>query len=606
MSWKNPKLLKTPSYFAGVWVTDACNKRCRYCFYGLSDIFEGGWKPTYMNTTVADAFVRFINEGNVSGMSFFGGEPLMNWPIVKRILAKSHLPLIVQGLGQMNRPYNITTNGTLITQEIIDELRLYDVHINLSIDGTRETQNHWRDNSYDAIVKNLDLFLDYPGLQILKTLADPSTLYEDVKHIKELGFKRMFINLMNPYGDITYEGYDVEDFKRQYKRVITELHGDSFTVSDYLSWMDLIKPGKERTMGCGFYNRGSGIAPDGSIYPCHEGPSLRDKEKFKIGDVFKGIDMEREKIVRKVDKAPTCLKCDYRLNKCVVSMYNKYGRFGIDPPKWHTDFEVAKLQVLEEQSGFKRGVYLCQSTEAQVNTKAFLLATLVNSEKYYLLKPFLESIATLEVPPITDYYLLVDDTDRRLNILLAKWLDGQASKLPSLGGKFRNVQLLKIPTVQGESFMHRITRGRNIVLGIARKNREYGAYGFIDADIIAPHNTITDLLATNGDIVGALVYCRRGNMTWPNNYRILPSGEMKTVTEFGVNEILSVDMTGSDCLIIRRPVFKKIMYEYKPEIPEAEDMGFCKKARKLGFSVKINTGVQPKHVDIDDIEVKTK
>ena len=347
--------LKKPSYFLSVWVTDGCNKRCAYCFYGISDLFASGFKPSYMNEKTADATIEFINSGHVEAMSFFGGEPLLNWNIIKRILNKSRLPLITKGAGIKRRPYNITTNGTLFTEEIIEELARFNVHINLSLDGTKETQDRWRDNSYDAIMKFKDVLLEYPSLQVLKALADPSKLYEDVKHIKELGFKQLFINLMDPFGRTTYKKFNVKDFKRQYKQAIIDFNGKDFSINDYKTWKRLIKKDKQR-IGCGYSNRGLCVDPLGDLYPCHQAPSMG--KDFKIGDIWNGIDPVKEKQVRNVPNAPQCSKCKYKLTKCYVNMWNKHHRFGVDPPRWASRFGLAKIEVIEELEHLKtKGAY---------------------------------------------------------------------------------------------------------------------------------------------------------------------------------------------------------------------------------------------------------
>jgi len=337
-------------YYLSVWVTNQCNLKCRYCFYHDRHMWN---RPTlHMTERIADKVVKFVNSGNVIGLGFFGAEPLLNWKIIKRILTRSCLPYI---LGRKS-VYSITTNGTLLNRGILEHLEIFNVHINLSFDGTRETHNYWRNNSYDAIVKNIDLLTEYPRLQILKTLIDPNTLYEDIKHIKELGFKRVYINLLDPYSHITYEGYSPEVFKEEYKRVIHDFHGKDFIIADFEKWKQLLKR-KNPKPECGFVNNGLAVSPDGKFYPCHEAPSIPE---FCIGDIWKGIDPTKEQQIRGMVKQPQmCVECPYALNKCPVSMYNKHKRFGVPPPRWYQEFEVAKIQAICELTNKEMKVPNC-------------------------------------------------------------------------------------------------------------------------------------------------------------------------------------------------------------------------------------------------------
>lgn len=598
-------MIKSLNYFLSIWPTDGCNKRCQYCFYGISDIFTKTFQPKRMNEKTADAIVNFINDGHVCGVSFFGAEPLLNWKIVKRILARSHLPLILKHSKVGRTAYNITTNATLLTENIAEELKLHDVFVNISFDGLPEQQNAWRDGSYDVVVKNLQFLSGYPKLQALKTLATPETIYEDVEHIRDVGFKQVYINLLDPFGRITYEDKDHEKFKQDYKRVIKELHNPpKFIVADYQKWGKMLKPGRPRSLGCGFVNRGLGVGPEGFFYPCHEGPTLNNRERFRIGDVFHGVDEQRAKKVRSVRNSPLCQQCEFQLSKCYVTMYNKHGRFGVDAPLWHRRFEVAKLEAIGELDGWPLSRSTCIGGDREPHSE-LLLATVMSKDKQFLLKPFLSSILSLQLPVITDYVIVIDSTDERLHHLLQTWKEGKAIGLPNPQEKFRSIKIIKMPVIQGERFMWRIARGRNIVLGIARKTPLYSAYMFLDADVIAPPDALMKLWSVDDGIVGALVKCRRDDREgWYNIYCKKDGIGYHKIRDFKAGEILYVDATGSDCILVRRSIFIDQIYSYKPEIPEAEDIGFCRQARERGFNVRVHTGVKVHHVRIGDVEVR--
>ena len=595
-------------YSLSIWPTDGCNSygKCKYCFYKESELWDIS-KAQMMKDNVIDAIVNRMNSGGVTQISLFGGEPTLNWHACERILKESKLPEIIKGRGYV---HNITTNGSLLTPKRINFLAAHKVFISLSFDGTKETQDYWRGDNYDKIIKNLDMLVKYPGIQILKTVADPTKLYEDVAHIKELGFKAVFLNLLDPYSHITYEGYDVNDFKKQYRKVVIELHGNGFQVADYGRWLSLIKQ-ENKGFGCGFTNKGLCVDWEGRLWPCHQGPSL--PKEFSIGNIWDGICREKEKQIRSVSGAPSCNECGYRLSKCWVSMYNKHGKFEVDPPQWHRDFELAKISVIEELNHLQPKQAKCRApswnqplekNSVDSTEDRLLLATLISQEKYFLLKPFFESIQGLELPWQTDYYVIIDDDAKRLNHVLGLWGEGKSPWLPDPREKFGKVRIMKIPTVKDEGYMFRIARGRNMVLGVARKDPRYKAYAFIDADMIIPSDTLVKLDSVDAGIVGALVKCRRDDREgWFNNYVKTGKG-YESVKDFKPGEILDVTATGSDCLIIRREVFMGQTYAYKPEIPEAEDFGFCFKAAERGFKIKIHTGASTKHITIKDVKIE--
>jgi len=348
------------SYFASVWTSDDCNLKCKGCFFHDAEIFYPEFKPTYMTRETADAVIEYINRGHIQGISFFGAEPMLNWPIVKRILVKTH-ETTIRAVTNKNfgSIYHITTNGARFTPANIEDLALHDVHINLSFDGLPETQNTWRNNSYDAVLKHKDLLLEYPSLSILKLMVTPNTLYDDVEHIKELGFSNVFINGLDPFSKYTYIGYDVEDWKRQYRKVIEDLHDPpNFEVVDYNSWADLLRnKASANVIGCGYIFKGHAIAPDGKIYSCHQAPSLG--EEFSIGDIWDGINPTKENQIRSVSNSPACTRCGYKLSKCYVQMYLKYGRFGCDSPPWHQEWERAKIELISEMQDIRLLPFEC-------------------------------------------------------------------------------------------------------------------------------------------------------------------------------------------------------------------------------------------------------
>jgi len=304
-----------------------------------------------------------------------------------------------------------------------------------------------------------------------------------------------------------------------------------------------------------------------------------------------------------------CINCPYALNKCPVSMYNKHKRFGVPPPKWYQQFEVAKIQAILELTGEKMKTPACvqiTSTQKTLKQQRLLIATLFGREKYYVLKPFAESLSRLELPIPTDFCIVTDRDARRVNHTLQLWIYGKLKWLPDIRNKFNRVQIVYMDTYPSDSFMDRITRGRNMVVDYARKH-DHDMILFIDNDILVPTNTVTELMKVDAEIVGALVKCRRDDREgWYNIYIKQPNGTYLRKQDFTPGEILEVDATGCDCLLIHKCVFSKLKFQWRPEIPEAEDFGYCRRAKLMGYRVKVHTGVITKHVELKDITVRGK
>ena len=349
-----------PSNQIAVWVTKDCNQRCKACFYDGTDIWGS---REHMTIETAKEVCKYINSGLVKMVSFFGGEPLVNWPIMRFILENT----VRKGVS-----FFMTTNGTLLTPTIFETLRKYRVGIALSMDGTRETHNTWRDNSYDAVMKSLPDLLKHHRVNVLKMMATPDTIYEDVKHIQSLGFKQMFINMLKPFSPFTLEGYSTEKFKEQYYNLIKDFHPknpkgplppEKIKINDFLRWSKLIKQAHDGTkkIGCGFVNRGISIGVKGGLYPCLQAPSL---PYFKIGDLWKGIDFEKRATFQtaNIDKE-ICHECAYRLIKCPEMMFRLHGRFGVSPPRWFAEFEIAKIEVIEDLLGLPHLETACKGGE---------------------------------------------------------------------------------------------------------------------------------------------------------------------------------------------------------------------------------------------------
>ena len=139
-----------------------------------------------MSKEVMESFIDFLCDTNPETstlIDFFGGEPLVNWEIIKYGLE------LMEDLNLLHKLYfMISTNGTLITDEIAYTLSKYNVHVNISVDGTPEKHNYERNNSYDKTIQGLRKLYDY-GLcrDITARLTFPNNYFGNIEeHVKSV------------------------------------------------------------------------------------------------------------------------------------------------------------------------------------------------------------------------------------------------------------------------------------------------------------------------------------------------------------------------------------------------------------------------------------
>lgn len=333
MPLREPRFARTGGA-ASVWVTWNCNLRCLYCDQRLKH--SGDMKEDVLEATAA-----WINANRVGSLNFFGAEPLTNRYGFKYLLAKTRC-----------QKYGVTTNGTLMDDDLYDWMRLHGVRVALSLDGDKETQDKYRDHSYDAVMDSLPKWLNLTG-NVLMTFADPAAAYGNIDHIRSLGFKGVYLNLLHPYG-LGYDEKALDIMGEEYRRIVKDIHKPpAFSVNCFTKMVQVVR-NRQRpnyTRGCGINRKGTGISPDGYIYPCHRGMELG--EDFAIGSVWNGVDPVRERRIREqVGAVPEkCQGCPVGCLPCPVVAYRAHGEFGVDPPDWYCRAVKAKMRVVRELSG---------------------------------------------------------------------------------------------------------------------------------------------------------------------------------------------------------------------------------------------------------------
>ena len=321
-----------------------CNLRCKYCFADEGE-YKGCRKP--MSAEVGKRAIDYVleNSGNIKNIEvdLFGGEPLMVFDTIKEIVdyAKEK-----DKLYNKNIRFTMTTNSTLLNDEIIDYIDKNMGNIILSIDGRKEVNDNVRirvDGSgcYDRILPNIKKMVDRrdPSKQYYArgTFTRENTdFFEDVMALANEGFSEISIepvvlpdshNLSIRSEDLPkiYEQYDM-----LYKEMLRRAENNDNPFKFYHFNIDL-NGGPcvyKRIAGCGAGHEYVAITPDGDIYPCHQ---FVGNEEFLLGNINSGIknkNLSKDFKNAHIYNKPKCKECWARFycsGGCQANNFNFNG-----------------------------------------------------------------------------------------------------------------------------------------------------------------------------------------------------------------------------------------------------------------------------------------
>lgn len=319
-----------------------CNLACRYCF---AEEGEYHGRRALMSYEVGKKALDFLiaNSGNRHNLEvdFFGGEPLMNWQVVK--------DLVVYGREQekihnKHFRFTVTTNGVLLNDEIQEFVNKEMDNVVLSLDGRKEVNDRMRPfrngkGSYDLIVPKFQKLADSRNQEkyyVRGTFTRNNLDFaEDILHFADLGFKQMSIEPVvgdesDPYA-IREE--DIPAIKAEYDRLAKimierEKEGNGFNFFHFMIDLDGGPCVAKRLSGCGSGTEYLAVTPWGDLYPCHQ---FVGQEEFLMGNVDEGIvkpeiaDDFRSCSVYSKEKCKNCFAKFYCSGGCMANSYNFHG-----------------------------------------------------------------------------------------------------------------------------------------------------------------------------------------------------------------------------------------------------------------------------------------
>lgn len=323
-------------------VAHVCNLNCSYCFAGQGR-YSG--KCGLMSLETGKQAIDFLiaNSGHHKNLDidFFGGEPLMNWEVVKQLVFYGREQEKLHG-KQIR--FTLTTNGMLLDDEITDFCNQEMHNVVLSLDGRKEIHDRFRKDaknrgSYDTIVPKFQNFVKQRGdksYYIRGTYTHYNTDFlQDILHIADLGFHELSMEpvVCDPKDPCALTAQDLPVLKQQYEDLALEMirrnkEGNGFTFYHYMLSLTGGPCIYKRVSGCGSGTEYLAVTPEGDLYPCHQFVGNTD---YCMGNIRDGVTNQalRSQFAEcNIYTRPDCKNCWAKLycaGGCAANAYHATG-----------------------------------------------------------------------------------------------------------------------------------------------------------------------------------------------------------------------------------------------------------------------------------------
>lgn len=321
-------------------LTNDCNLRCDYCFevnkgkeYILKETAEKIIKSTFRKLPSK------IYNHNKFTVNFFGGEPMLAWDVIKHVCDFKNKENMDMFLG-------LTTNMTIMTDEMLDYIDDNDIFLLVSVDGTKEAHNAHRCGSFDTAIKNLNKVINR-GLghlvEIRMTVTPDTAKYmaESVKMFIDMGLNNI---CPVPASDLNWTDDDINDLRDSFNKTLLmyiDILNDKNNkrninirkIDDALN--NVLAPTSDYKRMCNIANYHWVIVDwKGDIFPCPDFPTTDNKSllDLKIGNFFTGVDVDKirkEPMIATFEK-PECEGCEAKYScksGCPYQNFYQNGSF---------------------------------------------------------------------------------------------------------------------------------------------------------------------------------------------------------------------------------------------------------------------------------------
>lgn len=285
-------------------VAHDCNLRCEYCFAGTGAF---GGSRTLMDFETGKRAIDFVLEASGHRkhceVDFFGGEPLLNFSVVKELVHYGREAAAQKG---KTIKFTLTTNGVLLNEEAQTFLEQEDISVVLSLDGRKEVHDKMRpyadgSGSYEEVIPRIQEFVQKRPdsspyavgtyYYVRGTYTHFNLDFDrDVLHMADLGIERISLEpvVAGPLDEYAFRPEDLEEIRATYDRLGEEIlarraQGEDFTFFHFNVALDHGPCLPKRLSGCGAGHEYVAISPEGDLYPCHQ---FVGQEKYKMGSLY--------------------------------------------------------------------------------------------------------------------------------------------------------------------------------------------------------------------------------------------------------------------------------------------------------------------------------
>ncbi|MEG2000112.1 MAG: thioether cross-link-forming SCIFF peptide maturase [Evtepia sp.] len=322
-------------------IAHTCNLNCAYCFAGQGK-YQGD--RALMSFEVGKQALDFLiqNSGTHVNLEvdFFGGEPLMNWQVVKDLVSYARTQ---EPLYHKNFRFTLTTNGVLIDDDVIDFANREMHNVVLSLDGRKEVHDRLRrnyagDGSYDTIVPKFQAFVKrrQGGYYVRGTFTHYNTDFtKDIFHMADLGFTELSMEpvVCAPDDPYALTADDLPIVMEQYEILAKEMlarqeAGKPITFYHYMIDLSGGPCLAKRIAGCGSGTEYLAVTPWGELFPCHQ---FVNEPDYSMGTVWEGVTnlkMQHCFQCRNLYSNPDCRDCWAKLycsGGCAANAYHATG-----------------------------------------------------------------------------------------------------------------------------------------------------------------------------------------------------------------------------------------------------------------------------------------
>lgn len=343
-------------------VTMDCNLRCRYCFAETGEY--GMKKRKLMSFETGKRALDFLleNSGDRENLEvdFFGGEPLMNFDVVKQ--------LVMYGRSRekdyINKHFRftVTTNGILLDDEKTDFINREMSNVVLSIDGRKEVNDRMRTHingsgTYDEIIEKYKKLVEkrkHQNYYVRGTFTKHNLDFtNDVLSLAEQGFKEISAEpvVADAKQDYALTERDLPAIFSEYERLaqailVSDKQGKHFNFFHFMIDLDQGPCAIKRLRGCSSGNEYVAVTPDGDIYPCHQFVGV---EKYRMGNIAEGkinSDIRNEFAAANIYSKDDCRNCwakFYCSGGCNANNYTYNGDIH-SPYKISCELEKKRLE----------------------------------------------------------------------------------------------------------------------------------------------------------------------------------------------------------------------------------------------------------------------